>query len=306
MLDCIIIGGGPAGLTAATYLARFRRSAILIDAGESRMRRIPKIRNFPGFPDGISGLTLHSRMLVQASKYGARIVSGRVERITSHEQSFAVQSRDAEYQARAIILATGSKLNEYVFPALDKAVARALIRYCPICDGFETRGKAIAVLSEGEQGLSEATFLRTFAAEVDYLLIAGGVGAEERRRAARDGVRIIEDKVTGLRIAGERIEAQLLQGAPRVYDAIYPSLGCVPQSELAERLNIQTSADRGIITDAHRRTNLAGFYAVGDVLKGVDQIAAACGDAAVAATALHNELREVEQVAASPKDAVLS
>src|SRR5580765_1621930 len=136
-LDCLIVGAGPAGLTAAIYLARFHLKLQVVDAGNSRAALIPCTRNHAGFPDGISGAELIERMKEQAQKYGACIETDRVTRLDRIDGGFSAEWGSGSVTARSILLATGVTNRR---PPMDEslhaeALARGLIRYCPICDG---------------------------------------------------------------------------------------------------------------------------------------------------------------------------
>ena len=163
-IDCTIIGGGPAGLTAAIYLARFRLGVRVIDDGDSRCALIPLTRNHAGFPDGIAGVELLARMREQAERYGVRLIDGRCERLERSEESFIVHGPGAPFATRTALLATGVVNNR---PKMDDAVhaealSRGLIRYCPVCDGYEVTDHEVAVLGTGDRGCAEATFLRSY------------------------------------------------------------------------------------------------------------------------------------------------
>ena len=137
--DCIIVGGGPAGLTAAIYLTRFRLRTRLFDCGSSRASWIPCTRNHAGYPEGISGNDLLARMREQADKYGVERQDARVERLTPEgDETFTVDAGDQTYRARTVLLATGvvNHRPRHLTPEVhDPAVARGLLRYCPVCDG---------------------------------------------------------------------------------------------------------------------------------------------------------------------------
>jgi thioredoxin reductase (NADPH) len=171
MLDCVIIGGGPAGLTAAIYLARFHLDIAVIDAGQSRALWIPETHNHAGFPDGISGPDLLVRMQQQAVQYGAKIHKARVTNLQTESGTFTVESYSEKIAASKILLATGV-INRR--PAIDdelhdKAVASGGLRYCPICDGYEVTDQNIAVIGTGERGLAEAEFLRSYTKQVTLI-----------------------------------------------------------------------------------------------------------------------------------------
>src|SRR5918999_1674457 len=144
-LDCLIIGGGPAGLTAANYLARFRRNAVLVDDGESRARLIAETHNFPGFL-GISGVDLLATLREQAEENGARLQAGRVEEVHKANGAFIARVGNAEIHAKRLLLATGIVDESPDLAGLKDAIYRGALRFCPICDGFEAVDKRIAVL----------------------------------------------------------------------------------------------------------------------------------------------------------------
>jgi thioredoxin reductase len=146
VVDSLIVGGGPAGLTAATYLGRFRRSVVIVDDGDSRLKRIPLSRNIPGFPEGVSGRDMHARLMQQAGRYGARLLSGRVAAIAHEDGLFCAETPAGLLRAKTVLLATGVAVADPEIDGLDDAVRLGLIRYCPICDGFEAGGRRIAVL----------------------------------------------------------------------------------------------------------------------------------------------------------------
>lgn len=292
MWDCIIVGGGPAGLTAATYLGRFQRDVLLVDAGASRLKRIPLTRNTPGFPDGIAGEDLLARLQDQASRYGALFRAGEIEQIESRSHGLRLRIGADELAARTVLLATGAKLTEPPIERLEEGLRRGLVRYCPICDAYEARGLRIAVLGGRPGAIAEAHFLRTYSDDVTYIhLEGGGLEDHERRRAQAGGIAVEPRLVNEITLA-DKVHVRLEGGGETEFDVIYPCLGCAPQSALAHRSGVRCSDDGGVIVDAHQRTNLPGLYAAGDVLQGLDQIASACGQGAIAAVAIHNALRD--------------
>lgn len=302
MYDCVIIGGGPAGLCAAAYLARFRRSALVLDSGESRMLRIPLARNVPGFPDGIAGAALHALQRAQAERYGARLGHARVTQVTRAGQGFEIAAGGKIYRSRKLILATGVKLMDPHIAELDRAVAEARIRYCPVCDGFETEGKSIAVLGRRASAINEARFLRTYTDRVTFLCESEAARDSAALEAAREeGINVAEGVVRALSLVDDGIEARFADGGAQIFDALYPCLGAMPQTALLERFALAVSASGGVLADEHQRTSVADVYAIGDVRDGLDQIASAWGQAAIAATALHNDLRRADVIAPAHK-----
>src|SRR4051812_34281957 len=169
--DCLVIGGGPAGLTAAIYLTRYHLSIRVVDAGKSRASLIPCTHNHAGYPGGISGKELIARMTEQAQMYGAAIVTGRVTRLDRIESGFRAEWGEGSVIARTVLLATGVTNRR---PPMDEdlhdaALAKGLIRYCPICDGYEVTDKKVGVIGSGSHGVAEAVFLRGFTEDVTLI-----------------------------------------------------------------------------------------------------------------------------------------
>jgi thioredoxin reductase (NADPH) len=186
-LDCVIVGGGPAGLTAALYLARFNRRFLVVDGGDPRAAWIPTSHNIPVFAEGISGPDILARQRAHAERYGATILSGTVtaaRQVDDHfELSIAAEDGPRTLAARRILLATGAADVEPDFPNLPNAVQRGLVRYCPICDGYEARGRKIAVIGYGDRGLAEAVFVaRTYSRDVTLLTLGQGLELDAQER----------------------------------------------------------------------------------------------------------------------------
>jgi len=297
MIDCLIVGGGPAGLTAAIYLARFHLQVVVIDGGNSRAARIPKTRNHAGFPEGITGPNLLRRMSQQARIYGARVIEATVDAIipegADSGDGFLASGSFGELRARSVLLATGVINNRPDMPddLHDSALSRGLIRYCPICDGYEVTDLPVGIIGTGERGLGEALFLRGYTA--DLTLIAPGAAHEldERQRAelAEAGVRLVDGPTGAFELGEDRIRMDSAAGI-LTFASLYPALGSAIRSELAVALGAETSADGCLLVDAHQRTSVAGLYAAGDVVKGLDQISHAMGEGGVAATTMRNDL----------------
>ncbi|MFZ2031045.1 MAG: NAD(P)/FAD-dependent oxidoreductase [Vitreimonas sp.] len=291
LMDCVIVGGGAAGLTAATYLARFRRSFIVMDGGASRLRRIPRTHNTPGFPDGIVGLDLYRRLREQAEINGATLQSGVASALTPCRDGFRLETTLGVVAARTVLLATGTTLCEPRIDHLDVGLADGRIRYCPICDGFEAQGQKIGVLAGARSALSEAKFLRAYSERVFYVpaSVSAELGEQEVAAAERHGIAVLAAALD-VRLVEGGVEIVSHDRPPLLLDTIYPCLGRSPQTALGAALGAAVSDEGGLMVDAHQRTNVAGLYGAGDVLQGLDQIASAFGQAAIAATTIHNSL----------------
>lgn len=292
--DVLIVGGGPAGLTAAIYLARYRRRVVVVDEGHSRARWIPRSHNHAGFPDGIGGEELLGRMRAQAEHYGAEFVTGRVEALASDDDRFEARGSDFIIDARSVLLATGVENRR---PAIDgethrRALDRGLLRYCPICDGYEATDQAIGVVGADSHGVAEALFLRTYSDRITLIAHERiDLNPGDRKNLAAAGVAVASSPLGRLEFGDDRALAHLDDGSMLTLDTIYPALGSDSNNALARDLGVELSDDRCIVTDAQQRASLAGVYAAGDIVMALDQISVAMGHAAIAATAIHNDLR---------------
>lgn len=291
--DALIVGGGPAGLTAAIYLARYLRRIVVIDEGHSRAKWIPISHNHAGFPDGIGGSALLDRMRDQAKRYGASIVLGRADTITRDGGNFVAAGSGIKLHSRAVLLATGVENRR---PAIESdahrdALDRGLLRYCPVCDGYEARGQAIGVIGADTHGVAEALFLRTFSENVTLIPhIRTTLTSTDRANLWGAGIRVVDTPMASIAFE-DRAIVTLTSGDEHGFDTVYPALGSDSNNALARQLGADLGNDHCIVVDAKQRTSVTGVYAAGDIVMSLDQISVAMGHAAIAATTLHNDLR---------------
>ena len=294
-LDCLIVGAGPAGLVAATYLARFHRDIAVVDAGNSRAQWIPTSHNCPGFPLGIGGESLLQRLRAQAAQYGIEPVAGKVESLQRDGDLFvACDGNGRAWRARCVILATGvvdlMPVVEGGQPALERAVEAGVLRLCAVCDGYEASDETIGVLAPPQDALEHGLFLRSFSPRVDAISAEPGeADPPTRRDAERAGVALLPVPVA-IACDDGACTVHFEDGDSRRYDTLYPVLGSEAQSQLACALGARVDEAGALCTDAHQQTSVEGLYAIGDVVSALDQIAVAVGHAAVAATTIHNRL----------------
>lgn len=300
-LDCLVIGAGPAGLTAAIYLARFHLDILVVDSGKGRAATIPCTHNHAGYPDGISGAELISLMKEQAQRYGAKIINGTVSRLQRDEDGrlFEAEWGSGPVRARSVLLATGvTNRRPPMDEALhDDALARGLIRYCPICDGYEVTDKKVGVMGSGSHGVAEAIFLRGYTADVTLIAPDKAMKVSAADRLALDGAGIetVDGPAEAVAIAQDCITIDTAEGH-FTFDSIYPALGSDVHCQLAEMVGARLGETGCVGVDAHMRTSVEGVYAAGDLVIGLDQISNAMGQGGVAATTIRNDLAKVRPI----------
>lgn len=286
--EALVIGGGPAGLAAALYLARFRRRVLLIEDGHSRAARIPRAHNYPGFHEGVAGADLLAAMRSQAARYGAQFATGRVQSVEAEAQCFSVAWDGGSAQAQKLVLATGVSDIAPAMPHLMQALQEGALRYCPVCDGFEVIGQAVGLLADEGADTSEALYLRHFTERVTLFPVHERVrfSDAQRRRLDAAGVHVAGDAVASIRLWDGRVTVRHGEHET-VVDSLYGGLGLKVHSELALALGAQHDDQGYLLTDRHQETTVKGLYAAGDVVKALNQISVAVGQAAVAASAIH-------------------
>ena len=300
LIDCVIVGGGPAGLTAALYLARYRRSVRVLDFGESRARLIPVARNLPGFPLGIGGEAWLANLRDQLSPYNVSPENAKVKSIRPFGSGFEIEYRPTHVseeeparsvRAKRVLLASGIRDG---LPAVANAcelTRLGLFRLCPICDGYETDGQRIAMLGPASCTLAHAVFMRTFTRDVSVVASdLKTLSADEVSLAAASGITLIElSTLEAPERANSGVQILSTDGTAHIFDSVYPVMGCHPETEVLG-LEVERDDDGMVITDKHQRTSVEHLYAAGDIVNTINQISVASGEAAIAATAIHKSL----------------
>jgi len=299
--DCLIIGGGPGGLTAAIYLRRFTRSVALVDKGNSRLRLIPVSHNYPGFPEGVPGNVLLGNLTVQLERYGGSVMPGEIVDLRLEDGLFvgdyaaedAPEGEFTQIRAHTVLLATGVADAGLPIENWREAIAFGSLRLCPVCDGFDVMDKRIAVATADTNPVGHALFMRTFSADVT-LFERGSpsmLNDEARARLEAAGVRLIESPLVSVTMdASMKPVLHTEDGEDYSADVFYPMLGEKARSNLAAKLGARTAQCEELLVDAHQATSVPGLYAIGDVTVGLNQIAVATGGAARAAVRIHNQL----------------
>ncbi len=291
--DLIIIGGGPAGLTAAVYAGRAAlKTLVLIGPGPGgQVANTDLVENFPGFPEGISGAELAQRLQSQAGRFGAQIVMDAVTEVDFSSTPFTIQTHSVTYQARTAIVATGAVPRRLGVPGEAEFFGRG-VSACATCDGFFYQGKRVVVAGGGDSAIAEGIFLTRFASEVFVVHRRDQLRATkiyQERAFANSKMRFVwdsvvegivgEQTVTGVQVRNVKTgETSVIEA-----DGIFVYIGMEPGTELFAG-QIELNEAGYIITDRHQRTNVPGVFAAGDVQDPhYRQIVIAAGTGAIAA-----------------------
>ncbi|NLY87214.1 MAG: FAD-dependent oxidoreductase [Clostridiales bacterium] len=264
-----IIGGGPAGVSAALYTLRANIDTTILAHGESALNKAEKIDNYYGFPDGISGPDLYDNGINEATAIGAKVINEEVVGL-NFGAKLEIKTTDNIYEADAVILAMGSQRKA---PKIDgiKEFEGNGVSYCAVCDGFFYRGKTVAVLGDGEYAANERAELEPIAAEV----------------IALDDLDVIE------RFSGDQKlkKVEFKDGSTQEIDGLFVAIGTAGAGDLAKKVGIFTDENNKIMVDENMATNIPGIYAAGDCTGGFLQVSKAVADGAMAANSVIKYLR---------------
>lgn len=301
MYDTIIIGAGPAGMTAALYAARSNLKVALIEGGlpGGQMNNTSDIENYPGYAN-ISGPELAEKMFEPLENLGVEHLYGLVENIEDHGDVKKVITDDEEFETRTVIVATGSKHRLLGVPGEEELNSRG-ISYCAVCDGAFFRDQDLLVVGGGDSAVEEAIFLTQFAKSVTIVHRRDELRAQkvlQDRAFANDKINFIWDSVVK-EIKGEnRVESVVIENVKsgqvteQAFGGVFIYVGLDPVSDFVQELHIQDHAG-WIVTDDHMKTSVAGVFAVGDVRqKDLRQVTTAVGDGAIAGQEAYKYITE--------------
>jgi thioredoxin reductase (NADPH) len=278
--DVIIVGSGPAGLTAAIYTARANLRPLVIEGEPSSTSDQPggqlmlttEVENYPGFVDGVMGPELMAHFRAQAARFGAEYLTEKATRVDFSAQPFGVWVRDDEYRAKAVIVSTGARALMLGLPDEERLLGRGLST-CATCDGFFFRGKPIAVVGGGDSAMEEAIFLTKFADKVSVIHRRDELRASkimQERAFKNDKIEFIWDSVVDeligdTTLSGARIR-NLKTGATTdlPVDGLFVAIGHVPNTDLF-RGQLDMEENGYLITHDGTKTNIPGVFASGDV-----------------------------------------
>ena len=301
MYDTIIIGAGPAGMTAALYAARSNLKVALIEGGlpGGQMNNTSDIENYPGYAN-ISGPELAEKMFEPLENLGVEHLYGFVENIEDHGDIKKVITDDEEFETRTVIVATGSKHRLLGVPGEEELNSRG-VSYCAVCDGAFFRDQDLLVVGGGDSAVEEAIFLTQFAKTVTIVHRRDELRAQkvlQDRAFANEKINFIWDSVVK-EIKGEnRVESIVIENVKtnqvteHAFGGVFIYVGLDPVSEFTKDLQIQDESG-WIVTDDHMKTSVAGVFAVGDVRqKDLRQVTTAVGDGAIAGQEAYKYITE--------------
>ncbi len=297
--DVIIIGGASAGFSAGIYAARSGLSAIILDEGMGggQAATSPWIENYPGY-EGIGGMDLMMKMKEHAEKNLPVEVGVHVESVSQLDGGFTINAGSRTFQSKSVIFATGAKYKKIGVPGEDKLTGRG-VSYCATCDGAFFRGKKVAVIGGGNNGLTEALHLKHVGADVTLIhrrdvlraeqVLQDQLIKEEINLLLNRGVEEIlgEELVTGIRLKNnvtDKIEDHDFQG-------VFISVGEEPNTALATSLGVELQTSGYIKVDTKMRTNVQMVYAAGDVTGGLRQVITAAAEGAIAAMSAYDDVK---------------
>jgi thioredoxin reductase (NADPH) len=298
--EVVIIGGGPAGLTAGLYTARAGLKTRLIERGAfgGQMFNAPLVENYPGFPEGISGAELGALMHQQAAKYGLKTVTTGVTGVKAGK-THKIITEGGSFEAEAVIIATGSEYHKLGVPGEETLVGHG-VSYCATCDGFFFRKREVAVVGGGDAAITDALELVQHASKIYVIhrrdqLRAGEV--LQKRAMAQPKIKFVWDSVVEEIVGGEVVKALKLRNVKTKKTSnlevagVFVAVGLKPNSQPFADI-VKLSKTRHIVTDETMATSMPGLFAAGDVRQSsARQVATAVGDGATAALAAFSYLR---------------
>lgn len=294
--DCVIIGAGPSGLHTGTYMGRFCRKTLIFDGWKPRAEWIPVTNNYPGFPDGISGIDLIELLKKQCNAVGTEIRQEHVKSISGRDGDFLVIGSKSEVTARKIVFATGVTDIPPKIPNPARYKAN-LIRHCPICDAYEARGKRMVVFGYGDRGARHTIWLAHYANDLTMLTCGlskpEDINPELRHLLGMLNIPVYDSPVKSIEDNGEILGTIILEDGIQIENIYrgYSAMGLIANSSLAKSIGVEMDSDGFIITDNSQSTNIKGIYAVGDIVSGeIAQISIAVGHASTAAVSIHNSM----------------
>jgi thioredoxin reductase (NADPH) len=291
--DVAIVGGGPAGLSAAVWLARYLHSVVLVDSGDPRNWETRGINGYLGLP-GCKPSHLRAMGRDEARRYGATLIDDSVERATiDGDQDFRLELQSGEvHHASRVLLAIGLKDVWPDIPGLGRVYGEAA-HVCPDCDGYDARGKKTVVIGRGRKAVGMALNLATWTR--DLIICTNGeppdIDAEGCAKIEQLNIPVLTDRVVHIGASRGRVHClDFANGMALDADKIFFAIGQYPSDDLGAQLGCKRDAGGHIIVDPHYHTSVRDVYAAGDIVPGSQLAIAAAADGAIASLAIHRSL----------------
>ena len=275
MYDVIILGAGPAGVSASLYTKRANLETLILYNDESGLEKASLIENYYGFKNGISGKELYETGIEQAKNIGVEVKKEEVVKIENNVEYFNIVTNTNEYKTKNLILATGNKKNKPKIKGIEKFEGRG-VSYCAICDGFFYRNRSVSVLGSGNYAIAETNELINIADNITIL--TNGEKAPEFRA---DNVTIDTKEIEEIDGENKVEEIKFKDGSSLKTDGVFVAQGVAGSSEFAKKLGIITNKDK-IVVNENMETNIKGIYACGDCTGGLLQVSKAVYEGAKA------------------------
>ena len=278
--DIIIIGAGPAGISASLYTVRANRKTLILYEDKSSLEKTDKIENYYGFENGISGKDLYETGIKQAKNLGVDVKKEEVIKIEMNMNNkdnykFIVTTSNNVYKSKAVILATGNKKNKPKITGIEKFEGKG-VSYCAICDGFFYRNKDVAVIGSGDYAISETNDLINVAKDVTIL-----TNGEKAPNFRADNVKIETRGIKEIKGENKVEEVEFEDGTKLKTDGIFVAQGVAGSSDFAKKLGAITNKDK-IVVNEKMETNISGLFACGDCTGGLLQVCKAVYEGAIA------------------------
>ncbi len=287
MYDCIIIGKGPAGISAAIYISRSNLKTLVIGKENTALSRAKSIENYYGFEDSISGEEMFKNGIKQAEKQNIEIKNDEVIDIEYGNGAYIVKTVNSEYETRTIVLATGKSRKTSNIEGESTFEGKG-ISYCAICDGFFFKGKNVAVIGDGEYALHEAEVLKNITDKIT--IFTNGSKLPENRSLSIQNV--IEGRIDSIK-GNTKVEEILLEDKRSIpIDGIFIAQGIASSADFAKKLGILVK-NNDIIVNENMETNVPGIYAAGDCTGGLLQICKAVYEGAKCGLSIAKKIKNI-------------
>lgn len=300
LYDCIVVGGGPAGLSAAIYLARFNRSVLVVDRKEGRSTYPQINENYLGFPNGIAARELRNLGKKQAENFGADFIEDEVVEAKGKWGAFELHGEYGTYKAKTVILATGAIDKFPVFENYTDYIGKSMF-WCIICDGHKTIGKQVVIAGNDDEAAITCMQFLNFTKKLTMItnddVGATNISKKVQNNLKKNNIPLIEEKLVAVEGMDGMIESlHLSNGKSIKADMLFSHQGCNPNCLLATQLNVRLNTDGFLEVDNDQRSSVKGVYAAGDVSRPHShQIVAAAHEGSMAAQAVNYDLYESYQ-----------